>query len=318
MPRFLALIAVLLFALDSYSLIAKDSQDGKPRPTDWDEITGEPIYLLRDLGVHADTMVYNGTRSNADEFEPMGWIGNCTGTLVGPQVLFTASHCVSTGSRITFSHRGSGQQISAVCTRHPAYNTRTVYNDYAFCKLAAPAPAGSQMASFDIALGVAANEKLLMNGLGAPNVRTHYWGSGVVRNVSGQDIVTCGPSNLGGGDSGGSLLRWSDDRKKTAKFKVVGVNSRGGGGCSYFNRTNHPEFISFAKAYETNNNVKLCGVSLDCGADAPPPPPELPEACKQNAENLKTIRECINGKGAAELCGKALAGLDACYAEVIK
>lgn len=280
----------------------------------WDDVSRAPIYLLEDVAENPTTLVYNGTRSVDGEFEPMGWIGNCTGTLVGPQVIFTASHCVSTGSRITFSHRGSGTGISAVCTRHPAYNTRTVYNDYAFCKLASPVPEGTQMASFDIVAGVSAGEKLLINGLGAPTVRVHHWGSANVRNVQGQDIVTCGPANLGGGDSGGSLLRWSDDRRKTARFKVLGVNSRGGGGCSYYNRTNHPEFISFARSYETSQNVKLCGISLDCG---PPVPPSDPVECKDNAGHLETIKACTTRSMPPVYCADAVKALDKCYEKLI-
>lgn len=276
----------------------------------WDSITGHPIYLLEDATDDPSTMVYNGTRSVEGEFEPMGWIGNCTGTLVGPQVLFTAAHCVGGGSRITFSHRGSGQSLTATCRPHPRYNTRTVYNDYAFCKLSSPAPAGSQMASFEIEKGVEAGEKLLLNGLGAPTVRVHHWGSGNVRSINGQDIVTCGPSNLGGGDSGGSLLRWSDDRRKTAKFKVVGVNSRAGGGCSYFNRTNHPEFVSWAKQYEQAEGVKLCGVSLDCGALADPP------ECKENAKHLETLQGCISQDMPPLYCSEAMKSLSACYEKI--
>lgn len=252
-------LAVLLF-ITAY---AHASVEPMPHP--------EPLNYLEDIS----PLIYNGTRSQPGEFPPVGWIGNCTGTLVGPQVLFTAAHCVSNGKRISFSHRGSGQSYAATCTRHPRVNTRNWYNDYAFCKLDRAVPEDTVLASFK-AYSPAIGEKLLLNGLGAPNVRTHYWGEATVRRNSNQDIVTCGPANLGGGDSGGSLLEWTEDRTGKSGFQVLGVNSRGGGGCSYFNRVNGAQFLDWASSYAQNQNVTLCGINGEC--DPTPTPPEACEA----------------------------------------
>lgn len=239
-------------------------------PVTHDE-NGNPVYVAKDMPDEPlDTTVYNGTRALPGELPEVGWIGNCTGTLVAPRVVFTAGHCNSTGTRKTFKHQPSGKVYSGRVTRHPQYNTNTVFNDYAFILLDEAVPAGSPMAQFDTSDVYASGEQYLMSGYGKPNLVNLYWGKANHRRVSGQDISTCGPSNLGSGDSGGSLMRWSDDRTSAVVRKIVGVNSRGGGGCSYFNRTSHAAFISFAQAFEAANSVKLCGVGVDCTVPGEP------------------------------------------------
>lgn len=221
--------------------------------------------------------VYNGTKSQPGQFLPMGFIQNCTGTAVGKQVIFTASHCVSTGSRIKFDSRFDGKSYYAICTRHPQYNTRTVYNDYALCKLEAGAsfPNDMPLASFD-STPVSNGDMLIQNGYGAPNFRTHHWGREALDRTSGQDLVSCGTVYLGGGDSGGSLIKDTQDLTGKSGFKIVGVNSRGGGNCSYFNRISALEWISWSKQYESDKGVQLCGVSAQCTGSTPPPPPPPP------------------------------------------
>lgn len=217
-----------------------------------------------------DLEVYRGTKSVAGEFPTSGWIGNCTANAVALDVVITAGHCKGTGARINFAHRESGKSYSATCTRHPRYNTRTIYNDWSLCKLDSPLPAGSKLLTFSKerpAVGV----PVWLNGFGAPNVGTHYWGTSKVNSYSGQDLITRGPSNLGGGDSGGTLIPIEGPRDLSVKPMAVGVNSRGGGGYDYFNYYAHSEFQSWAREYETAKSVKLCGISVDCSGEPEPP-----------------------------------------------
>lgn len=230
-----------------------------------------PLYRLLPPWQDAEQEVYNGTRSLPDEFPMGGWIGNCTGNLAseGRDVLYTASHCVYNGKRISFRHRGTGQSYAATCWRHPRYNTRTIYNDYALCKLDSPIVSSARVAQVRMT-SPAIGDIMILNGLGAPTAGTaHQWGKAAVRRISGQDIVTCGPANLGGGDSGGSLFADGDRTGKDGLY-ILGVNSRGGGGCSYFNRNSHEEFGVWARQFEQEKNVKICGVSVDCYEDPVP------------------------------------------------
>lgn len=265
-----------------------------------------PLYADDDikkiLEIEVNPTIYRGTKSLSGEFLPMGWVGNCTGTAVGKNVIFTASHCVTTGKRIKFDSRFDGKSYYAICSRHPQYNDRTVFNDYALCKLeAGEFPADMPLASFD-ARTPEDGEPLLLNGYGAPNVGTHHWGKELFDRVSGQDLIACGQVYLGGGDSGGSLLAWTEDRSGKSGFKVLGVNSRAGGGCSYFNRISSQEWNSWAREYEKQRSVQLCGVSAKCNGGTPPPPPPPPASCWQVYEEFAF---CIGTKAIPQCLAKA-------------
>lgn len=260
---------------------------------------GNPQHLMVD-----SPALYNGTRSVAGEFLPMGFIGMCTATAVGPTTIFTAAHCVSNGQRVNFQSRFDQKTYRMICSNHPRYNSRTVFNDYSICRLESGSfPSDMPLASFSFRTP-SVNEKLLLNGFGAPTIRVHHWGPETVTRHGGQDIVACGRVFLGGGDSGGSLLAWTEDRSGKSGFKVLGVNSRSDRrSCSYFNRINHTEFETWSKQYETATGQKLCGVSLNCVGQNPDPEPEPepePTDCWQVYEELnlciglRSIPGCIS------------------------
>lgn len=243
------------------------------------DANGEPVYKLIDLeNQHPDTgltpLVYQGTKSVEGEFPEVGFLGFCTATAVGPKVIYTAAHCVSNGQKVNWKRRKDGVSYSAVCNIHPQYNDRTVFNDYAFCILDSTLPEGTVFASFNTEGSPASGAEALVNGFGAPNLGTHYWGKAVVRSMDGQDIVTCGPANLGGGDSGGAFFKWSIDRNDPRKHIIDGTNSRAGGGCSYFNTTSHPNFKPYALTVAEKAGSYICGVNKDCLA-----PPIDPNKC---------------------------------------
>lgn len=260
--------------------------------------------------------LYGGTKSIEGEFLPMGWIGNCTGTVVGDKVLFTAAHCYSTGSKIPFTSRFDGKKYSLTCTRHPRVNTRSWYNDFNLCVLESGTfPQDMPKASFAFRKP-AVGEKLLLNGFGAPTVGTHHWGGELVDGFDGQDIEMCGKVYLGGGDSGGSLLAWSDDRSGKSGFDVLGVNSRGGGNCSYFNTVADGEFRSWAIDFESQKGVKICGVSANCKGSQPSPSPSpspevpKPDNCWRVYEEFafcigtSNLKDCILRADQLKVCVK--------------
>lgn len=236
---------------------------------------GNPIYKLIDLESRFDNMpdaaspmVYQGTKSIEGEFLEMGFLGFCTATAVGPNLIYTAAHCISNGQKVNWKMRLDQKTYSGVCNKHPDYNDRTVYNDYAFCILNESLPKDTVFASFNIKDDFSG--EALLNGYGAPNLGTHYWGKANHDSTQGQDIITCGPANLGGGDSGGSFLKWTIDRDKGAKHEIFGTNSRAGGGCSYFNRTNHPNFKPYAESQVQKGAAYVCGVTKDCAKPIDP------------------------------------------------
>jgi hypothetical protein len=230
-----------------------------------------PIFLGGIPTLELSTEVYRGTRSIAGEFPTSGFIGNCTANAVALDVVVTAGHCKGTGARISFAHRESGKSYSATCTRHPRYNTSTIFNDYTLCKLDTKLPAGSKLLTFN-KVRTPKSTSMYVNGFGAPNVGTHYWGLAKLSGTSGsQDLTTCGPANLGGGDSGGTLIHNEGDRTLAKGGKASAVNSRGNSSCSWYNDYAHSEFQSWARQYETAKGVQLCGISADCSGDPEPP-----------------------------------------------
>ena len=246
--------------------------------------------------------LYNGTRSVPGEFLPMGWIGMCTATAVAVDAIFTAGHCISNGQTVRFKSRFDGKSYQARCTKHPRYRNSSAYNDWAFCKLLTEEFPKDMPLVTMVEETPAVGERLLLNGYGAPTVGTHHWGFAPMSSVRGQDLVVCNNVSLGGGDSGGSLLKASDDRSGKSGFEVVGVNSRRqvGGNCSYFNRLSDPEFKSWVRDYERSSGVQICGISKKCtGSTPPPPPPPPPANCWQTYEEFafcigtKSIPACL-------------------------
>jgi len=80
-------------------------------------------------------VIINGIPVNTSDYPWIFWIRSdgsmCTASLVGPNVIATAAHCVGNGEALTFRH-GAGS-YSAVCTHHPDY--RSADHDLALCRL---------------------------------------------------------------------------------------------------------------------------------------------------------------------------------------
>jgi hypothetical protein len=306
------IVGLLLFNLFMSGIaIAQSEMTPKPgaKPVAFDA-NGAAIYKLIDLTSRfpntldaQSPLVYRGTKSEAGEFPEVGFLGFCTATAVGPKILYTAAHCVNNGQRISWKRRKDGVSYPGVCNHHPQYNDNTVFNDYAFCILDGVLPADSVFASFNISGSPAKGDEALVNGFGAPNLGTHYWGKAVINGMQGQDIVTCGPANLGGGDSGGAFFKWSTDRNDPRKHIIDGTNSRAGGGCSYFNTTSHPNFKPYGESQVQKcgggDNCYVCGVTKDCSK------PIDPNRCKDEHEVVRHVEGVLGeAKARLALCEK--------------
>lgn len=285
-------IVFLLMMMFSEIAIADEFVQPKrgAKPTAYDS-NGNAIYKLIDLESRFQNgspspIVYKGTKSIEGEFPEVGFLGFCTATAVGPRVIYTAAHCVNNGQKVNWKMRKNQVSYPATCQKHPQYNDNTVFNDYAFCLLDGKLPDDTIFASFNIKGGPSDGAEALLNGFGAPNLGTHFWGKAVVDNTRAQDIVTCGPANLGGGDSGGSFFKWTTDRNSPEKHIIDGTNSRAGGGCSYFNSTSHPNFIAWAKPFADDRGLTICGVNKDCLG-----PPVDPNKCLEEKSFVSWVKK---------------------------
>lgn len=276
------LLTGFCLALSSCAIFA-DSAEKMPLVLD-DGLTEQEIAYAKEI-VEADgfeEMLYGGKPVEDGELPMVYNVGFCTTTLVGPETMFIASHCVSNGSKASFIYKGVRR--TGVCTRHPQYNDRTVQYDWALCKFSpAIEDAEAIYSSLEPKL-LSVGSKVILNGFGkgSSNGRLH-WGKMPIVRISGDEYITQGSTVLGSGDSGGSLFNDMDDLRK-GPFFTVGCNSRAGSGMSIFNYTAHEKAQSFFKSYADSQNVKICGINLvPCknlaGSVEPPPPPKDPVHC---------------------------------------
>lgn len=287
-------IVFLLAAMFSQSIMAAPKRGAIP--TGYDD-KGNAIYKLIDLDEVPSPMVFNGTKSIEGEFPEVGFLGFCTATAVGPKTIYTAGHCIDNGQRVKWKMRKNQTEYQGTCYKHSQYDDRSAFNDYAFCILDVELPKDTVFASFNISGTPSKGDQMLVNGYGRPNLGTHFHGRTVVDQVRSQDIITCSGANLGGGDSGGSFFAWTTDRNDPKKHIINGTNSRAGGGCSYYNDTSHPNFITWAKPFAESKNLVICGVNKDCISQ-----PIDPNKCKEEQTFVNWIKKEL---GIAELQLKA-------------
>ena len=238
------------------------SEGGKVLGTESSKLQLEHLPRLRDL--------IGGDVVTADEYPGVFYTsqGNsrCTGTLVGPRVVATASHCVSNGGSLTLKHNGVA--FTGKCERAKEYNGNATA-DWALCLLAEPIKdAIAETVNTDATRLELGKEITLMgygcvkSGGGGGNDGKLRKGSAPIKSLpSGKDydIVTKGKSALCFGDSGGpSFVVVGEKRYQT------GINSRGDiSTTSYLSSLHVEPAKAFYKAFGDKNKVTICGIHAD-------------------------------------------------------
>lgn len=223
-------------------------------------LTGEMRDIEKEYDAQIVPRLYGGRAVNDGEIMPSVYIGNCTATIVGPKTLITAGHCRATGDSVAFTYAQT--RYSGNCRRHPDYdNGPWLNNDMTLCNFD---PEISLTYFGDLAkFSMKPRDEVTMQGYGAGSNGRLNQGTAVVLSGDDMEYVTKGAVALGGGDSGGALFAKLPDLI-SGPFNVVGINSRGGSGYSYFNRTDLARSQEYFKGFAERNSVKICGVNWDC------------------------------------------------------
>lgn len=112
----------------------------------------------------------NGTVATPSEWPASVVARTCTATLMGPQVLLTAAHCVGNGATVTVHNKGLAD-FTGICTRHDKWSLQNLSPDVALCLMTPMARTGLffESVQWDVAHVVAA-KRLTLGGYGCTDL----------------------------------------------------------------------------------------------------------------------------------------------------
>ncbi|MBX9596404.1 MAG: S1 family peptidase [Roseomonas sp.] len=232
-----------------------------------------------------------GTRvGNAEEVNPRDWpatfranftVGGrdytCSSTLLGPQALLTAAHCVGSDGKVVLVRlrAGGAEQVEARCTIHPAYLNGDASADVAMCLPASPVSAAhyENISVEPLPRGAAVRLMGLgCTGDGQPADGKLRIGSTTLLRLPGEVRLSGGsvhwaetpPGRQTGvgylcrGDSGGPTLHEAVSGRPV--IRAVNSAAYPDTGTSYVTALWSPPIRAFVLEWAQDNRQPLCGV----------------------------------------------------------
>lgn len=249
----------------------------------------------------------NGSEVNEGEYPEViniiscfgGKCGTCSASIVGPQTILTAAHCVRGDGGTQFTYN---QNIyKAQCEANPAFKENTSH-DIALCLIDK---------TIDLKYAHLSQRKLSkyddvkLMGFGCTQIDGGGRSNGILRvgtaNVKklpgevtkesyDKYFQTYSDVALCFGDSGGPAFHYIDNPKTEIHF-VAGINSRGNiRRASYITAVYLNEIRDFIKTWADVKKQEICGFNGDCGIPAVPMPP------KNSCRVSKSMRAFFKGK----------------------
>lgn len=221
----------------------------------------------------------------------------CSATVVGPETLIIASHCVSHGGSASFQI--GPNSYTSKCSRSPLYRQGTDH-DLALCKITRKVE-GIPYENVNINPElIKVGQEILLTGYGCIQPGGGGGNDGIYRIGEAKitalpdpyDLTAKGKAALCFGDSGGPAFIYLDEAK--TKRVQISVNSKGDiRTTSYLTVTSSKASIDFMKSWATENNVGICGVTAGvagCREGSKQPDPKPADECMTA---YKTLGSCI-------------------------
>lgn len=238
-----------------------------------------------------DPRLINGRPAKPQEFPEAVYVnfggGRCSASVVGPETLLSAAHCMRNGSSGTF--QVNQNQYQAVrCEHHPDYGRRDV--DIALCKITKVVDVAYAQIPEE-GFGLKRGDKIRIVGYGCTrpgggggNDGTLRVGDAEVTGFSGHDIVSEG-AGLCFGDSGGPAYQIMADNFTEVHIQVS-VNSKGNiRDTNYTARTYNATAREWMMKWAKKENAQICGINKDCAGDN--------GRCVEEKEDLKFLQSLV-------------------------
>jgi len=234
----------------------------------------------------------NGVVATPSEWPASAVSKSCTVTLIGPQALMTAAHCVGNGATVTV-HNAGLPAFTGVCTRHSKWSLQNLSPDVALCLMEPMARKGLFFESLQLdAVHVASGNRLTLGGYGCTDLETQKQESPPVFRIGPALIATAPggntawpqwlitqPATSGSlsfacpGDSGGAAYRFTPAGVRGIVGVISAVNADKEAvdyRATYIAALATSEIRGFiqkwvgdsAKKTEDHKAVRICGVNL--------------------------------------------------------